>query len=124
MASIPIKNLSAAPQDVTFPLCLHYMEAGDYSGVITSGTDPTEETIRYVVRLICQGESDSPIRPAAKDALTTLANIDPGDTVTQGGDTFSLTFIPVGEWPLTTVIEGGVMYRQLGFFLAAHVFRL
>jgi hypothetical protein len=118
-----IRNLAVVPQGTALPAALHYMENGDYTGPFSAGMEPTEETIRYVVRFICEGESDSPIRAAAKDALTALAIDNASATITQDGETFDLTLLPAGEWPITTVTDGGVLYRQLGFILQAHVFR-
>lgn len=111
------------PQSVALPACLHYAESTEYHGPIYSGTEPNEEIVNYVVRFICQGEYDTPIRPAAKDALSALSIQFADGTVTQDGESFALTLLPTGEWPITTVVENGVMYRQLGFYLRAEVRR-
>lgn len=86
--------------------------------------EPTEETVNYVVRFICQDVVDNSIRPAAKDALAALSLQFAEGVVTQDGEQFSVTLLPTGEWPITTVVANGVMYRQLGFYLQAQVFRL
>lgn len=117
-----LKAIGALPEGTTLPAALHYAEAGTYGGVISSTNPPDEEQLRYVVRFICEGESDAPIRAAAKDALQALAvEFDQAD-VTQDGDTFHLTLLATNEWVITTVVTGGVIYRQLGFYLEAHVF--
>lgn len=105
-----IVNLSVAG-DLALPAALHYMDNGDYGGPI--GQAATSERVRYVVRLVCEGASTDPIRAAAEAAFAAF-------------DGFEATPAPgawlgsqvVGEWPLTTVLEGGVLYRQLGFYLS------
>lgn len=112
------------PQTVSLPACLHYAESTSYSGPFSAGMEPTEETVNYVVRFICQDVVDNSIRPAAKDALAALSLQFAEGVVTQDGEQFSVTLLPTGEWPITTVVANGVMYRQLGFYLQAQVFRL
>lgn len=105
-----IVNLSVVPQGVALPALLHYMEAGTYDGAI--GQAATVERLRYVVRVSCEGQSTDPIKAAAEAAFAELdgAQVDLPDSVL-------LTFQVSGEWPLTTVLDGGVLYRQLGFYL-------
>ena len=119
-----IHNLMLAPQGSTYPLALHYAENGAYTGPVQSGIRPTEETVQYVLRLICQGESDAPIRAAAEDAMDALTLEFSEATVTHNGADYSLSILPTNEWPITTVAEGGVLYRQLGFYLSVQIFRL
>jgi hypothetical protein len=119
-----IKNLSVLPEGTTLPACIHYAESATYGGPFTATMEPSEEIVSYLVRFICQGESDAPIRAATKDALTALAIDEAEGTVTQDDGSFAITLLPTGEWALTTTIENGVLYRQLGFYLQAQVFRL
>lgn len=119
-----IFNLSVAPQGTPFPCLLHYAESGTYTGPF-SGMEPSEETVSYIVRLICVGTSDQPIRAAAKDALSVLVGELALDTVTvtQDSETFNLSMLIANEWPLTTIVDEDVIYRQLGFYVTAYVNR-
>lgn len=123
-----LKNIGVAPPlkpgEVGFPMALHYAESGTYSGPFTAEQEPIEETVSYLVRFICQGESDAPIRAAAKDALTALSVEFATGEVVQDSETFSVTLLPSGEWPITTTVENGIIYRMLGFYLTATVFRV
>jgi len=108
-----ILNLSVVPASVSLPAVLHYMETGTYDGPI--GYTQTHERMRYVVRLTCVGESTNPIRAAAEAAFVAL------DGLEATRDGANLGFQVSGEWPLTTVLDGGVLYRQLGFYLDVHL---
>ena len=113
LTAIPIINLSVVPEATALPAALHYMESGTYEGAI--GQTANSERIRYVVRFTCKGESSDPIRTAAEAAFTALD----GYQAERSG--VWMGFQVSGEWPLTTVLEGGVLYRQLGFFLDVHL---
>ncbi len=104
-----ILNLTVVPESIALPAVLHYMETGTYDGPI--GQAQTFEKMRYVVRFTCIGESTNPIRTAAEAAFIAL---DGHTAIRDGAD---LNFYASGEWPLTTVLEGGTLYRQLGFYL-------
>ena len=39
------------------------------------------------------------------------------------GEPYQITFRPLGEYPLTTVVDGGQLYRQLGTTYAVEVLR-
>lgn len=105
-----ILNLSVVPRDVALPVCLHYLEVGTYDGPI--GQAASSETLRYVVRFVCAGESTDPIKAAAEAAFDAF---DGHETDTGGA---WLGFAVTGEWPLTTVLEGDTVYRQLGMYLS------
>ncbi len=105
-----VLNLSVAPEGYDLPAVLHYMETGTYAGPI-AGYSQTHEVLRYVVRFLCNGASTDPIRTAAEAAYVLLD----GHTAERAGA--HLNFNVSGEWPLTTVLEGGTLYRQLGVFL-------
>lgn len=104
-----IINLMVVPEGTPLPAVLHYMENGDYTGPI--GQAVASERLRYVVRFTCQGQSVGPILTAAAAAFLTL------DGHEAQRDGAFLGFDVSGEWPLTTVLEGGTLYRQLGFYL-------
>jgi hypothetical protein len=101
--------LSVVPENVALPAALHYMENGTYDGAI--GQPESSERMRYVVRFTCVGESTTPIKSVAEAAFLALRNHE----ATRDGA--YVGFQVSGEWPLTTVLEGGVLYRQLGFYL-------
>lgn len=117
-----LKAISVLPEGTALPAAIHYAESGTYGGTINSVEPPNQETLRYVVRFICQGESDSPIRAAAKDALYALSVESHDADIVQDGDSFHVTVNPSNEWTITTTVENGVIYRQLGFYLDAYVF--
>lgn len=108
-----VLNLSVAPEGYDLPAVLHYMEAGTYEGPV--GYAQTFESLRYVVRFLCTGASTDPIRTAAEQAFAVLD----GHEADRAGA--RLGFQVSGEWPLTTVLEGGTLYRQLGVFLDVHL---
>ncbi len=105
-AAIPVQNLNVVPPGMPLPTCLFHFERAVYSGPISGMSD--SETFRVVVRLICEGASSDPILVAAEAQLTSLD----GARIDHEGS--YLTFGANSEWPLTTVYEGGVFYRQLG----------
>ena len=113
IVSYAIYNLSVVPEPAALPAVLHYPEAGNYEGAI--GNQTAKERIRYVVRFTCVGPSTDPIRADAEAAWTALN----GHTANRDG--LWMGFQLTGEWPLTTVLEGGTLYRQLGFYLDVDV---
>lgn len=117
-----IANLGALPGDKPLPGVLHYAEDAPYGGEIDAGDDLAWQQIRYLVRFICEGESSEPIRAAAKAMLLDFRT-SPIGTTAYDGETYGLTFVAVGEWPLTTVLEDGVFYRQLGTYFQVDVMR-
>jgi hypothetical protein len=116
-----LKAIGVLPEGTALPAALHYAEQGTYGGTINSSEPPNQETLRYVVRFICQGESDGPIRAAAKDALLALSVEAHDADIVQDGETFHVSLLASNEWTITTTVENGVIYRQLGFYLDAFV---
>lgn len=106
-------NLMIVPQSAVLPVALTYMENGIYSG--PQGYEETFERMRYVLRFVCEGGSTDPIKPAAEAAFLALR----GRRADRDGA--NLAFQVAAEWPLGTRFEGGVLYRELGFFLDVHV---
>jgi hypothetical protein len=100
--------LGVAPQGdaSTFPLGLHYAESVTYTGPLDGPI--AEARLRYAVRFGDRGESTSRIRPAAEAMLDALHMRQ--ETI----DGIYIEAMAVGEWPITTLAEGGVIYRQLG----------
>jgi hypothetical protein len=95
------------PQGGALPALLTYAENSTYpdSGLF-SNLDM--EQLRVVVRLICQGTSTQPILDAALAQREALH----GFVIEQDG--YHITFLAIGAVPLTTLQDGGVVYRQLG----------
>jgi hypothetical protein len=112
-----IRNLAAVPQGLVFPAAIHYMESGVYSGPVFG--HPNAEELRYVYRFICKGESTDPIRPAALAMFDALSGA--SGSVVVAGVPWHVSFMAFGEWPLTTVIEGNTMYRQIGNYFTVEV---
>jgi hypothetical protein len=122
-----IANLAVVPSGLALPALIHYAEQGDYGGVITAGDDIDSEVVRYVTRFICEGTSTDPVRLAAQRLLRELAVVRPTAQLTYDGQSYFLTFLATGEWPLTTVVEeaanAAVLYRQLGTIWRVEVMR-
>ncbi len=110
-----IHGLMVAPTAYTAPFLLFHPEQsaypteaiGRYDGEITS------ETMRFAVRLICAGEDTTPIRDAAIAQLDHFLSVGPIDFGWDGLP-YQVTFTPLGEYPLTTLLDGGDISRQLG----------
>ena len=126
-----IYNDSIPPQGATYPLCIHYDESATYGqDVLATGQLPSEETLRYVVRFICEGVSDAPVRPALKDAMEALVVDNAHASVSlEDGSDYTLDIGAQAEWPRalgTEVVQAGstvVRFRQRGFYLSVAVFR-
>ena len=103
-----VVNLSLVPQDLPLPALLHYAEAVNYTGPTV--TEYITSEIRYLFRFICKGESTQPIAAAA-EALRLHMNGNYGF-----GNGFQFEWEATGEWPITTVAEGGDFYRMLGVY--------
>lgn len=104
-----VVNLAVVPQGAALPIALTYMESGTYEGPIHYAA--TSERMRYVVRFISEGPSTDAIKAAAEGAFVMLD----GHEADRGGA--SLVFQITGEWPLGTMLDDGVLYRQLGFYV-------
>lgn len=123
---IPTTSMTGAmvvPQGVALPALLFHMTASQYGGVVNTlaAADVNSETIRVEVRVIGSGTSDSEIYPAAKAQFTALS----GAIVSHSfdGATWNLAISAVGEIPLTTLVDGPNIYRQLGTIYSIDVFR-
>lgn len=118
-------NLSMAPLGEAFPLGLQYMEAGNYSGVVSGEID--FEAMRYVVRFICLGESTNPIKKPAMAQLAHLRSLVGEIDYDADGDEipehYGVEVMASGEWPLTTLQDGKTIYRCLGTFYTVNVSR-
>lgn len=120
-----IVGLSAVPQGTTLPALLFYPEFSAYSGPLgnrSSGAGDIDfEQMRFVVRIICKGTSTGPIDAAADAQLDHFdgLNLD----VTVNGTNYYLTFTAQGEVPLTSLLDGGTFYRQLGTIYGVEITR-
>ena len=95
------------PQGGTLPALLTYAENSVYPEPSLFNSLDFEQ-LRVVVRLICQGTSTTPILDAALAQREALH----GFVIEQDG--YHVTFVASGAVPLTTLQDGGVVYRQLG----------
>lgn len=123
---IPVTRMTGAmvvPPGVALPALMFHMTASEYGGPLTTAANAhiESETIRLEVRAIDDGTSDRDIYPVAKAQLDALAGTTANHTF--DGDDWSLSFIAVGEIPLTTLVDGANLYRQLGTIYQVDVFR-
>ena len=123
---VPTTRMTGAmvvPQGVALPALMFHMVYSEYGGVVdsTPAQNVTSETLRFEVRIIDDGTSDSVIYPAAKAQFNALAGIQV--THTFDGASWFLAFSAVGEIPLTTLMDGANIYRQLGTIYTVDVFR-
>lgn len=112
-----------AAQGMALPVVIFHMTASQYGGVLdsTPAANVNSETIRFEVRVIDDGTSDSTIYPVAKAAFAALSGVNVSHSFDSA--TWNLTFTAVGEIPLTTLMDGANLYRQLGVILSVDVFR-
>ena len=108
-----VVNLAAIPKSMVLPALLHYAEAVNYGGPLDE--DFIHSEIRYVFRFVCKGESTEPIADAAA-ALRLHLNGSYGYF-----GSYQLEWLATGEWPITTVIDEGEIYRQLGVYYQVNV---
>ena len=123
---IPTTRMTGAmvvPPGTALPALMFHMVASEYGGPLTTAANAhiESETIRLEVRAIDKGVSIATIYPVAKAQLDALA----GTTAQHDydGQTWSLSFIAVGEIPLGTLVDGSNLYRQLGTIYQVDVFR-
>lgn len=108
-----IANLTAYPAPYDFPACIHYMESpGMYSGAIGAGAN--QETMRWVTRFTCEGESNEILKAAAEEAWTHFESR--VWSYTYRGEEYQIEALVDGEWPLTSEVDGQTIYRALGFY--------
>jgi hypothetical protein len=103
---------SAVIQGDTLPAVLFYTESSQYDPPAFGGDNIGLEQLRYVVRFISRSASTDPIRAAAL-AQRQHFNGTAFD-VTSDGHTYLVSFDAQGAFPMTTVVDAGTIYRQLG----------
>lgn len=119
-----ITNRPFAAEELAYPFCLHYAEPGGagYGAALNSLRLPDTLVLRYVVRLICEGESTDPIDPAA-DAI--LQRFSQGYLVSPVG--YQVIARPLEPWPQIlgagAIEEGGVIYSETGDFYELEILR-
>lgn len=119
--STRIIGLPVATQGTAFPVCLFSPEASSYGtpGFATNRIDAEE--LRFSVKFMAKGTSLSPIWQAA---TAQLEHFDGNSfTHTFDDDTYQIVFDALGELPLTTLVDGADVYRQLGTIYRVHVTR-
>lgn len=103
-------------QGTALPAALFYPEFSSYAGPLgtrESGFGAINyESMRYAVRLMCQGASTDPIVVAAKAQLDHLDGLSV-DAVVDGVNHY-ITFTANGEVLPTDISDGATPYRQLG----------
>lgn len=119
-----IHGLMVAPRVYGQPFLLFHPEQSAYpsEAVDRYGGEISSETMRFAVRLICPGEDTAPIRAAAIAQLDHFLLAGPIDYQWDGLP-FQVTFTPLGEYPLTTLVDGGDISRQLGTLYAIECLR-
>lgn len=116
-------NRAYLPADMPFPALLHYAEPGGlgYDSTINQGYLPSAATLRYVVRLVCFGESTDPIDDAADAILQAFSGMLPAPTG------FGVTIFPIEPWPQSlgvgTIEEGGQAYSETGDFYTVEILK-
>lgn len=120
----------AAADKSTPPYLLHYAQDAPYDqGPITTGEEPSAQTIRYVVLFVDQAETDTRIRPAARDAeraLVTENAYASGLTLEDDPNAYQVSIGAMAEWPqaLGTDVINGIRWRRKGFYLTVNVSRV
>lgn len=111
-----IIGLNIVPQGVAPPVSLYYPEFSSYDGALGNrqggAGDINFEQMRFVIRLICKGMDTTPIDAAADAQLDHFDGLSVDMNV--NGTMYYVTFTAQGEVPLTSLLDGGTFYRQLG----------
>jgi hypothetical protein len=109
-----IYGLPRVPQTGDVPALLYYMESSRYGEfpVLPTSDDLNYETVRYVIKVACEGTSTVPIEEAAVEQQELFAGLTVG--ADYRGRHYELSFTILGEIPNTTVEDGEKIYRQLG----------
>ena len=123
---VPAARMTGAmvvPPGTALPALMFHMTASEYGGVMNTqaAAHLDSETIRLEVRAIDDGTSDAGIYPVALAQFNALSGVTATHTF-DGGD-YTLAFLPLGEIPLTTLVDGSNLYRQLGTIYQVDVFR-
>lgn len=117
-----IHGLMVAPTTYRVPFLLFHPEQSSYPTEPIGSGEISSETMRFAVRLICGGESTGPIRAAAIAQLDHFLTAGPIDYVWEDLP-FQVTFTPLGEYPLTTLLDGADISRQLGTLYSVECLR-
>lgn len=119
-----IHGLMVAPVPYSEPFLLYHPEQSSYptEAIDRFGGEISSELMRFAVRLICPGESTDPILAAATAQLAHFLAAGPIDDEWDSLP-FQVTFTPLGEYPLTTLVDGGDISRQLGTLYAVECLR-
>lgn len=120
-----IIGLTIVPQGVTLPVCLSYPEFSSYDGALGNrqggAGEINFEQMRFVIRLICKGMDTTPIDAAADAQLDHFDGL--SVDVNVNGTMYYVTFTAQGEIPLTSLLDGGTFYRQLGTVYGVEITR-
>lgn len=118
-----LNGTMVVPQGIPLPALLFYMTFSAYGGPVNSvpAHHIGSETITLEVRALAEGTSDDPIVTVAEAALTALA----GRITDRAyrGWMYQLCYTAMGEVPLTTLVEGDLIYRQLGATFSVDIMR-
>lgn len=111
-----IFNLPVVPQNAPAAFVLFAPEFSAYTDPLGGGARQpggiTYEQLRFSIRVICAGASTAPI---AALALAQLKHFDSLiTTTTANGISYQMVFMAQGEVPITTLVDGSNLYRQLG----------
>lgn len=110
-------NSLTLPQGVALPAGLFYLEFAPY-GTSSMGSGIagmlTAETMRWVVRFLVQDSSDDAILAATEAQLKRLHNARFDVPASGGYPSYVVNFDAQAEYPLTSFVDGGDEYRQLG----------
>lgn len=130
MAGIAIVPKQVAPPSATYPLLLHYAQEAPFTqSPVQSGVLPASQDITYVLRFIDQAEEDAKIRQPRRDAFEALARDNAEAVVTtEDNETFNV-YIEAeggGEWTIANDYydASGRPFKQIGFYLICHVYRV
>jgi hypothetical protein len=112
---------AAVPQDLALPALIYYSEQGTYdSPPLRAGAWPSRETVRFVYRLIDDGESFAAIIEAAEALF--LAFSGQRFHCAFRGHTYMVTYEAIGEYPMPTfTTQDAQHFRQLGNVFTARV---
>jgi len=111
VVGLRIFALRVVPSRKALPAILFYPESSTYDsgGTTTRAQHITGEMMRYVVRVLDEGESTTRIESVAAAQLAALAGL---NLDTETGE--HLTFAANGEFPLFSEQVGDQTYRYLG----------
>jgi hypothetical protein len=112
---------AAVPQDLALPALIYYSEQGIYDNPpVRANQRPAKETVRFVYRLIDDGESFAAIIDAAEALFVAFSG--QRFDVTFRGHTYMVTYEAIGEYPMPTfTTQDAQHFRQLGNVFTARV---